>query len=96
MLAVSMMVNLIEDLKTYDWMVRPKASHDSGLEILFLSIPESIQLGLCFSTVFGLDCNYKTNCFNLSLIHIVCTAFNNQSFYLDFGLMDNQKEETYI
>lgn len=44
----------------------------------------------------GLNRTYKTNCFNLPLLHIVCITFNNQSFSLDFCLMHTEREETYI
>ena len=92
----SMMATLLEDLKNDDWMVRTKTSPAGELESLFLSSAESIRLGLRFATVFGLDCTYKTNRFNLPLLHIIGTTCNNQSFSLAFCLMRDEKESTYI
>ncbi|XP_078176422.1 uncharacterized protein LOC144569822 [Carex rostrata] len=72
--------------------------HDEGdtLTHLFFIHPMSITLVKNFSSVFIMDCTYKTNRYKMSLLDIVGVSCFNTSFYAGCAFLKNEKEEDFI
>ena len=64
-------------------------------ECIFFSHRDSVELCRTYSTVFLMDCTYKTNKFKMPLLNIVGITCTNQKFNAGFAFMHEEKEETY-
>lgn len=58
--------------------------------------PESIKYANKYNRVFVLDCTYKTNRYQMPLLHIIGISPSNSTFSIAFCFMQNEKEESYI
>ncbi|KAL3526335.1 hypothetical protein ACH5RR_010991 [Cinchona calisaya] len=74
-------------------IVRDKEGH---LTHLFFVHPYSIKLTKSYSTVFVIDCTYKTNKYNMPLLEIVSVKSFNTSFYSFFWRWKKKEENDYI
>lgn len=57
--------------------------------------PESIRYANKYNRVFLLDCTYKTNRYNMPLLHIIGLSPSNLSYSIAFCFMQNEQEESY-
>lgn len=78
-----------------DWIFELSLDSDDRLQHLFWAHCQSIELAKQYPLVFLLDCTYKTNRFQLPLLHIVGMAPTNQSFSIAFCLMANEQMSSY-
>lgn len=85
--------DLISDAK---WAYRTTTSAEGTLQSLFIASPEAIEIARRFPTVIGLDCTYKTNRFQLPLLHIVGTTNTHQTFTIALCFMHSEVEERYV
>lgn len=77
------------------WAHRTLTSADGRLLNLFFASPSGIRLARRFPTVLSMDCTYKTNRFNLPLLHIVGTTNTHRSFTVAMCFLSNEKQEQY-
>jgi hypothetical protein len=71
--------------------------NDAGqLTGLFFAFEEGITLGKRFNTVFVVDATYKTNRFNLPLVHFVGVNCFKMSFSACFMLISREDEQEYL
>lgn len=64
---------LIQDLKERGIHHAMQVDKDNRTRFLFIAYPESIKLARANQDVILVDCTYKTNKFELPLLHIVGT-----------------------
>jgi len=69
---------------------------DGHITHLFFSKNSSIALSRYFSTVFIIDCTYKTNRFRMPLMNVVGITSCNQTFFSCFTFWKEEKEADYI
>ncbi|XP_021840674.2 protein FAR1-RELATED SEQUENCE 5-like [Spinacia oleracea] len=70
---------------------------DKGhLTHVFFAHPRSIMLAKTYSSVFVMDCTYKTNKYGMPLLDIIGMTSLNKSFYAAFVFLQNEKEEDYV
>ncbi|GJR30188.1 PKS-NRPS hybrid synthetase [Tanacetum coccineum] len=62
---------------------------------LFIAHPLSIKLAKLFSNIFVMDCTYKTNRFNMPLLHIIGVSCFNTSFYSGFAFLQKEDKDSY-
>lgn len=77
------------------WAHRTLTSAEGTLLNLFFASPSGISLARRFPTVLSLDCTYKTNRFNLPLLHIVGTTNTHRSFTVAMCFLNNEKQDQY-
>lgn len=77
------------------WAHRTITSPEGTLLNLFFASPSGIRLARRFPTVLSLDCTYKTNRFNLPLLHIVGTTNTHRSFTIAMCFLTNEKQDQY-
>lgn len=87
------MFDLITEHK---WAFRTTTSTNGTLQSLFMASPHGIELARRFPTVIGLDCTYKTNRFNLPLLHMVGTTKTHKTFTIALCFMHSEVEERYV
>ncbi|XP_063950653.1 protein FAR1-RELATED SEQUENCE 4-like [Daucus carota subsp. sativus] len=86
-----MIQTLFEELGQGEFLYDVKHDHEGNLSHLFISHPKSITLTKNYSSVFVMDCTYKTNKYKMPLLNIVgVTSFNTTFFSAVIFL---QKEE---
>lgn len=78
------------------WAYRTTTARDGTLQSLFMASPGGIQLARRFPTVIGLDCTYKTNRFNLPLLHIVGTTNTHKTFTVALCFMHSEVKSAYV
>ena len=76
---------------TYDISHNP----EGRISRLFMAHPLSIKLAKSFSNIFVMDCTYKTNKYNMSLLDIIGVSCFNTSFYSGFAFLEKEDEENY-
>ncbi|XP_074373898.1 protein FAR1-RELATED SEQUENCE 5-like [Apium graveolens] len=87
----SMIQALFEELGQGEFLYDVKHDHEGHLTHLFIAHPSSIMLTKNYSSIFLMDCTYKTNKYKMSLLNIVgVTSFNTTFLYAVIFL---QKEE---
>jgi hypothetical protein len=62
---------LVADLRARDIKVEVKLGLDDRIRHLFIALPESIKLALENQDVILVDNTYKTNKFEMPLLHVV-------------------------
>lgn len=78
-----------------NWAYRTITSENGTLQSFFFASPQAIQLTRRFPTVLAIDCTYKTNRFNLPLLHIVGTTNSYKSFTVALCFMHSETEDQY-
>ncbi|KAI7947253.1 hypothetical protein MJO28_009161 [Puccinia striiformis f. sp. tritici] len=73
------------------------SNDDEGrMNAIFFAHPNSLTLARRFSTIFLLDCTYRTNKYKMPLLHIVGVDSSNRSFSAGFCFLSSEKEEDYV
>lgn len=72
--------------------------HDTSGTIthLFLIHPMSITMVKNFSSIFIMDCTYKTNKYKMPLFNIIGVSCFNKTFYAGFAFLKNEKEHDFL
>nr|XP_011457306.1 PREDICTED: protein FAR-RED ELONGATED HYPOCOTYL 3-like [Fragaria vesca subsp. vesca] len=72
-----------------------KYDHSGHLTHLFFAHPTSIELTKSYSSVFVMDCTYKTNKYKMPLLEIIGVSSFNTSFYSCFVFMQKEEQQDY-
>jgi hypothetical protein len=86
---------LIQDFKGNDNWVLSYDTKNHYLTRLFLMHKTSSQLLKQYPNILFMDCTYKTNRHGLSLLNIVGMTATNKTFYVGFGLLEDEKSDSY-
>jgi histone-lysine N-methyltransferase SETD2 len=70
-------------------------SVEGHMTLFFFAHPRSLELFKRFPTTILLDCTYKTNTYNMPLLHIVGMNSCNWSFTVAFCFLSAEKEPNY-
>src|SRR5437667_12258850 len=79
-----------------DYFCRYKTYISSEVTHLFFAHPKSVELFKCYPNVLLMDCTYKTNHFNISLLNIMGTIALGTSFFVGFIFMSSETNEDYL
>jgi hypothetical protein len=88
---IEALVNQIRDHHFY-FMIDSSEGHMTSF---FFAHPRSLELVKRFPTTILLDCTYKTNKYNMPLLHIVGMNSCNRSFSVAFCFLSAEKEPNY-
>ncbi|GJT79364.1 PKS-NRPS hybrid synthetase [Tanacetum coccineum] len=73
-----------------------KQDPQGRITYLFIAHPLSIKLAKVFSSIFVMDCTYKTNGFNMPLLDIIRVSCFNTSFYSGFAFLQKEDKDSYV
>jgi hypothetical protein len=82
------------DEKHYIHFSRSLYDTDELVDI-FWAHPDFILLARCFPSVVLVDCTYKTNRYNLSLLQIVECTSTGKTFCIKLELIHHERQENY-
>lgn len=82
---------LFQELGQGEFQYNVKHDHDGHLTHLFIAHPSSITLTKSYSSIFLMDCTYKTNKYRMPLLNIVGVTSFNTTFFSTVVFL--QKEE---
>ena len=91
----SPIVHLSKTLNSSDYATNLNVDEEGNLKALFFINQKSIQLLSQYNTVLFLDCTYKTNRYNMPLLHIGGTSGNNKTFSGAFCFMTEETTHYY-
>ncbi|XP_026384090.1 uncharacterized protein LOC113279628 [Papaver somniferum] len=63
---------------------------------IFLSHPRMMDLAQCFYQVLFIDCTYKTNKYNMSLLNVAIHTSDKQAFTVAWCFMEKEEIEDYV
>ncbi|KAI7936488.1 hypothetical protein MJO29_015791 [Puccinia striiformis f. sp. tritici] len=86
---------LLDILKESNWTYDVKVNSSSNILNLFFAHPGSIHLAQINHHVALLDSTYKTNRYQLPLLHIIGQAASNRSFSIAFCFLAFEDQESY-
>ncbi|XP_021839271.2 protein FAR1-RELATED SEQUENCE 5-like [Spinacia oleracea] len=92
----SLIQALFEELEQGDFTFTYVKDDRGHLTHVFFAHPRSIMLAKRYSTVFVMDCTYKTNKYGMPLLDIIGMTSLNKSFYAAFVFLRSEKEEDYV
>nr|KAJ0202453.1 hypothetical protein LSAT_V11C600311600 [Lactuca sativa] len=92
----SMVSALFEELEKEDSIYDILYNTIGHITHLFITHPLSIKLSKIFSTIFVMDCTYKTNKYHMPLLDIIGVSCFNTSFYSGFAFLEKEDEDSYI
>jgi hypothetical protein len=87
---LSPIVHLNKQLTFSNYTTHLKVDSGGNLKALFFIHSLSLELLSCYHTVLFLDCTYKTNKYNMPLLHIAGVSVNNKTFYAAFCFLDEE------
>ena len=64
-------------------------------ECIFFSHRDYVELCRTYSTVFLMDCTFKTNKFKMPLLNSVGITCTNQTFNAPFAFLNDEREQNY-
>ncbi|OAV85182.1 hypothetical protein PTTG_30721, partial [Puccinia triticina 1-1 BBBD Race 1] len=84
-------------LKESNWLVDVKVSPDTGAILsIFCAHPGSVHLARINHHVALMDSTYKTNKYDLPLLHVIGQAASNRSFTIAFCFMAHEDADSYL
>lgn len=86
---------LQEQLLIHKWKSAFKQDIEGRITFFMFAHPKSIRYANKYSRVFILDCTYKTNRYEMPLLHIIGVSPSNTTFSVGFCFMQNEQEESY-
>ncbi|KAG5551462.1 hypothetical protein RHGRI_009772 [Rhododendron griersonianum] len=86
---------LFDELCEGDFTFQVAYDQNGCLTHLFIAHPLSITLTKSYTTVFVMDCTYKTNRYKMPLLDIIGVSSFNKSFYSCFAFLEKEGEEDY-
>ncbi|XP_058180186.1 uncharacterized protein LOC131298728 [Rhododendron vialii] len=92
----TMIQALFEELCQGDFTFYVAHDQNGRLTHLFFAHPSSIALTRSYTTVFVMDCTYKTNRYKMPLLDIIGVSSFNSSFYSCFVFLAKEGEEDYV
>jgi hypothetical protein len=86
---------LLDQLLTHQWKFTFKQDIEGRITFFMFAHPESLRYANQYNRVFILDCTYKTNRYEMPLLHIIGVSPSNTTFSVAFCFMQNEQEESY-
>jgi hypothetical protein len=90
---LSPIVHLNKQLTFSNYTTRSKVDSGGNLKALFFLHSLSLELLSCYHTVLFLDFTYKTNKYNMPLLHIAGVSGNNKTFSAAFCFLAEENLE---
>ena len=90
------MQQLMQVLDQYQWSHNTQVHPNGQVANMFFAHPASISLAKIFHHVCVVDATYKTNRFNMPLLHAVSQTSTGQTFTIGFCVMSHEDEASYI
>jgi hypothetical protein len=84
---------LLTTLPDKDWTIQYQMQDDD--RALFYIHESSLKLLRDNPSILFMDCTYKINGYNMPLLDIVGVSPMNTTFYVGFGFLPNETQETY-
>lgn len=78
-----------------DWMFRTELDEAGHPLVLFAMHKTSLEMLKRYPWVLSMDCTYKTNRYNMSLLDIIGFTCTGTSTYLGWAFVNDEREETY-
>ena len=92
---LSPIVHLNNQLVFSDYTTQTMVDEEGTLKALFFAHSLSLELLSHYHTVLFLDCTYKTNKYNMPLLHIAGVSGNNDSFSAAFCFLASETHTYY-
>ncbi|KAJ7964071.1 Protein FAR1-RELATED SEQUENCE 5 [Quillaja saponaria] len=92
----TMIQALMDELDENGFKYSVEHDCEGHLTHLFFTYPISIALTKSYSTVFVMDCTYKTNKYKMPLLDIIGVSSFNSCFYSCFAFLQKEGEKDYI
>ncbi|CAG8584927.1 5455_t:CDS:2 [Cetraspora pellucida] len=86
---------LLDELKEENFEYNYQYDQNNHLTHLFFAHPILIILTKAYSSVFLMDCIYKTNKFRMPLLHVVKMTSFNTIFFSCFAFLKSEQKEGY-
>ncbi|POV97106.1 hypothetical protein PSHT_14769 [Puccinia striiformis] len=83
-------------LKETNWSSEVKVNTAGKIQNLFFAHPGSIHLARLYHHVALLDATYKTNQYQIPLLHIIGQTATNRSFSIGFCFLTYEDDENYL
>ncbi|KAI7946300.1 hypothetical protein MJO29_010827 [Puccinia striiformis f. sp. tritici] len=83
-------------LKASNWVWEVQMSPTGAIQNLFFAHPGSVHLARIYHHVALLDATYKTNRYQLPLLHVVGQTATNKSFSIGFCFLMYENDEGYL
>lgn len=88
-------VALYEVLQDGNCFLRLSADENEEVIGLFMAHPISISMARRFSTIFMMDCTYKTNRYKMPMLNIIGISSTFSTFNIGFAFLKAETEEFY-
>jgi hypothetical protein len=85
----------MEDLESRDNWVTASKQVGGHLNALFFATQNSIELCRSYPDVLIMDCTYRTNRYNMPLLHIAAPSATHHYFSIAFCLLSGEGESDY-
>ena len=91
------MERFLQIFKSSNWQVAHHLDPVTNKAIsIFFAHPESIKMARGYHHVALIDTTYRTNKFNLPLLHCVSLTASNQNFSCGFCLLPDETDDSYL
>jgi hypothetical protein len=87
---------LIKQLDSAGIPFEPCFGAANVLTHLFVTEPMAMTLARHYGQLLFIDCTYKTNKYNMPMLHIVAATASNTTFTVAFAFMSREREKDYI
>ena len=79
-----------------DWLSETLSDVEGVVKNLFVAHPRSIKLAKRYHHVCLMDSTYRTNKFDLPLLHIVGQSATNKTFSIAFCFLESENDHSYL
>jgi hypothetical protein len=87
---------LITELdKSEEWTSAVETGPDGRVKSLFFTHASQIELLSCYSDILVMDCTYKTNRYNMPLLHFLGVSPTGKYFSAAFCFLSGEEEADY-
>ena len=86
---------LLSELDADGWFYKYETDIDKHITFLMFAHPDSIKWANKYHMILVCDCIYKTNIYDLPLLHITTNTPTGSTFSIAFCLMLNEQTEAY-
>ena len=78
-----------------DWAVAMETDDNNHVNMLFFAHFQAIELAQAYPEALLIDCTYRTNCYNMPLIHFSGVTPTGKNFSIGFGFLSAESEPQY-
>ncbi|KNE95197.1 hypothetical protein PSTG_11463 [Puccinia striiformis f. sp. tritici PST-78] len=83
-------------LKEANWALEVQVNHEGVIENIFFAHPGLIHLAHISHHIALLDDKYKTNQYQIPLLHIISQTSTNQLFWVGFCFLTKEDDTSYL